>query len=187
MERRSRPADGRGRRARVSVLPSRTRDIRKGGPAIRTAVAADEPALRELRRTAEKTHAKLLPDYFRVPAEHPPDVLPGAEAASLFSAVLVAELEGQVCGYVSVRIVDTAKDPAVVARRRGQVETVVVAPGSRRRGVGRALMTAAEEWARRRQAVEMVLTVWTANRPAEALYRDLGYRPLARVLRRKLA
>lgn len=187
MERRTRPADRRGRRSRVPALASRAPDRPPGLPTIRAAGASDEPALRELRREAEEAHAKILPDYFRVAGEHPPEVSPGEKAGGVFSAVLVAELGGTVCGYVAVRIVDTAKDPAVVARRRGQVETLVVARGVRRRGIGKALMRAAEDWARRRQAVEMVLTVWSANRPAEALYRDLGYGPLARVLRRKLA
>jgi len=31
-----------------------------------------------------------------------------------------------------------------------------------------------------------VLTVWADNRAAAALYRGLGYEPIARVLRRKI-
>ena len=154
---------------------------------IRPAGVADEPALRDLRREAEETHARLLPDYFQIAPDQQANDAAHEKYVGTLSVVLVAEFDRDICGYVAVRIVDTMKDPAVVPRRRAQVDTVVVSPAMRRRGVGRALMVAAETWARERAVGEVVLTVWSPNRPAEALYRDLGYRPLARVLRRKLA
>lgn len=56
------------------------------------------------------------------------------------------------------------------------VEGVVVAPGERRRGVGRALMSVAEDWARDRGALVIRLRSGATREDAHAFYRDLGYR-----------
>ncbi len=56
------------------------------------------------------------------------------------------------------------------------VLNVATALEARRRGVGRALMTAAEESGRQRGARLSTLEVRRSNLPALALYRDLGYR-----------
>jgi ribosomal protein S18 acetylase RimI-like enzyme len=137
----------------------------------------------------EETHARLLPDYFRVAA------LPGRSPVSSTtgsgvgpsSVILVAEGRGQgALGYVSVNVVETPADPTMTPRRRAHVDAVVVDKAHRGAGVGTALMRAAADWARRREAVELVLTVWSDNEAAEALYRRLGYQPLARVMRQPL-
>jgi len=55
------------------------------------------------------------------------------------------------------------------------VEGLVVAPGERRRGVGRALMAAAEDWARDRGALVIRLRSAATREDAHAFYRELGY------------
>ena len=89
---------------------------------------------------------------------------------------------GEPVGALAVRIYDTPPDPAMVPRRRGHVETLVVAPEQRRRGIGRALMQEAAAWARRQGAVELVLTVWAGNQAAELFYQRLGYHTLSLVM-----
>ena len=148
---------------------------------IRLAETRDEPALARLRTEAERTHAKLLPDYFRVASTPAGPVAAGPAPAG--AVVLVATAADDVRGYVALRVVDTPRDPAMTPRRRAHVETVVVDEKHRRRGIGSALMRAAAEWAERRGAAEVVLTVWSDNGAAETLYRRLGYEPIARVLR----
>ncbi|MES1207206.1 MAG: GNAT family N-acetyltransferase [Pseudomonadota bacterium] len=151
-------------------------------------------ALVALRRQLEGAHAHLLPDYFRVP---------GAPALDwpIFdrtSVILLAEEENSetpaasggarapVWGYVSVKLVETPADPAMTPCRRAHIDAVVVDAARRGGGIGTALMRAAATWARRQEAAELVLTVWSDNEAAEALYRRLGYRPIARVLRHVL-
>jgi ribosomal protein S18 acetylase RimI-like enzyme len=152
-------------------------------PRIRVASPADEQAVGRLRRQAEEVHARLLPDYFRVP----PQVAAAPPPSPLGPpAVLVAEQGGEVIGYVAVRLVETPRDPAITPERRAHVETVVVDEGRRRQGVGAALMQAAEDWGARRGAAELVLTVWSDNGAAEALYRRCGYASIARILRKRL-
>jgi ribosomal protein S18 acetylase RimI-like enzyme len=51
-----------------------------------------------------------------------------------------------------------------------------VAPGGRRRGVGRALMEAAHRFARERGVQRVVLSTAHDNLKAQALYESLGYR-----------
>jgi ribosomal protein S18 acetylase RimI-like enzyme len=140
-----------------------------------------------LRQQAERTHARLMPDYFReAPADAPGIWEPGQGP---WSAVLVAEATvapRAVLGFAAVKAVVTPRDPAMVPRRRAYLEVIVVDEAHRGTGIGTALMRAATRWARERDAEEMVLTVWSDNAAADALYDALGYQPIARILRRKI-
>jgi len=60
--------------------------------------------------------------------------------------------------------------------RHGHVSDIVVAPAAEGRGVGAALMAAAEAWARARDFRLLSLHVFAENRRARALYERLGYR-----------
>jgi ribosomal protein S18 acetylase RimI-like enzyme len=153
---------------------------------IRRARHDDWDAVRELWRELDLLHAGLAPDYFR----------PSARAAHEWRQLLAASdgvvlvdadaASATLTGAVSVRVYDTPPDPAMVARRRGHVEMLVVGRAHRRRGIGRALMEGAASWARDQGAAELVLTVWAGNREAEAFYERLGYGELSRVLHRRL-
>ena len=52
-----------------------------------------------------------------------------------------------------------------------------VDPEARGRGVGRALLEAAEAWGRDRGCTAASLSVTAGNSPAERLYRQAGYEP----------
>ena len=149
--------------------------------------------MRALLVEAERVHARLRPDYFRErPAGQGGPVTRAGLAVRPTHGdgrtleILVAEVAGEIVGYASIQLVDTPRDPAVIPARRAHVETVVVAQAHRRHGIGTALMEAAAEWGQARGAVELILTVWSNNRAADALYRRGGYEPLARILRRRL-
>jgi ribosomal-protein-alanine N-acetyltransferase len=77
---------------------------------------------------------------------------------------LLADAAGQPAGFAMGR----------VAADQAEVLTIAVMPGSRRLGVGRALMRALAEHAARDGAVELFLEVATANEAARALYAALG-------------
>jgi GNAT superfamily N-acetyltransferase len=53
----------------------------------------------------------------------------------------------------------------------------VVTESAEGRGLGRALLEAAEEWARRQGYAHVTLNVFAANQAARGLYEHLGYRP----------
>lgn len=60
----------------------------------------------------------------------------------------------------------------------GEILNLAVAPGFRRRGIGRELLRAGIEALRRRQADEIYLEVRESNIEAQALYLGAGFRPV---------
>lgn len=95
------------------------------------------------------------------PASSPPEAFPDLAAiGSSFDAFLVVELEGGLVGMGGLRI---------SAPGRAEVLRVRVHPATRRRGVGRALMTALE---RHR---DPSLDTATNQPEAVAFYLGLGY------------
>lgn len=59
----------------------------------------------------------------------------------------------------------------------GHVGILVVTEEAEGKGVGGALMRAAEEWAREQGYRRLTLTVFEANQAARAMYEHLGYAP----------
>ena len=147
---------------------------------VRRAHQGDWPGVEALLREVDELHAELAPAYFRAGARAEIEwrrLLGEATAAAWVACDGAATL-----GFLALRLYETPPDPTMVARRRAHLETLVVARGARRRGIGRQLVAAASEWARARGAVEMVLTTWAGNAAADAFYERLGYRVLSRVL-----
>ena len=65
---------------------------------------------------------------------------------------------------------------SVAARRIWILNDLFVAPAARRRGVGRALLAAAQDFAVSTGARRLVLSTAATNREARALYEACGYR-----------
>ncbi len=85
--------------------------------------------------------------------------------------VLVAELDGAVVGYVRLR-----RPTALPSHRHVlQVNGLAVDPAVQRRGLGRVLVAAAIEEARRRGARRLTVHVLATNHGARALYADCGF------------
>jgi shikimate dehydrogenase len=143
---------------------------------IRAASASDLAALEALFDEVDALHRDRLPDRYRAPDG------PARSRDHLAAIVdsndrdfLVAETAGDVLGVVQVELRDAPAIPIYVPRRIALVDVLVVAARARRRGVGRALMTAATAWSRERGARELELTVYAINEEAIAFYRALGY------------
>jgi ribosomal protein S18 acetylase RimI-like enzyme len=91
---------------------------------------------------------------------------------------LVAEAEDELVGFVDIEILrPSAGATDFVPRVHGYVPELAVAESWRGRGVGEALMTAADEWAQERGAEYMWLDVDAANEAAQRLYAKRGYTP----------
>ena len=85
--------------------------------------------------------------------------------------ILVAELDGTVAGYVHLNDYDV-----LYADHMKNIMGIAVSSSCRRRGIGRKLLAAAEDWARETGAKAVRLVSGEGRTGAHAFYRSLGYR-----------
>jgi aminoglycoside 6'-N-acetyltransferase I len=96
-------------------------------------------------------------------------------AGTLPAAILVSHTPNQsLIGFLEVSLRSHA-DGCDPAHPVGYVEGWYVIPEARGRGVGAALMRAAEDWARTHGAREMASDALIDNHPSELAHRALGY------------
>jgi GNAT superfamily N-acetyltransferase len=154
---------------------------------IRRASLADYDGLCALFTEGDALHAEALPHIFR-PAGGPARSQEHINGIVLApgSVVFVAESGGRVIGMAHVHMRMAADYPIIVPRTYAHVDTLGVAEGYRRRGVGRALMKQAEQWALSHGAAEIELNVWEFNENAIEFYKNLGYETSRRTMTRRL-
>jgi ribosomal protein S18 acetylase RimI-like enzyme len=130
---------------------------------IRRAVMTDDRALAELDRNTWAPENALTPRphenavFFDL--GHPPEQF------------LVAELQGRIIGFI--RLVQPVPLPSGDHVR--QIQGFAVDPAERRRGLGRLLLEAVCEEARRQGARRLTLRVLSVNTPARRLYEAAGF------------
>ena len=93
-----------------------------------------------------------------------------AELGSRHGYYLVAG-EAAIAGYAGLL--------APAGSGQADIQTIAVAPAARRQGLGRALMVAMLDEARRRKSAEVFLEVRADNPNAQALYASLGFEQIA--------
>lgn len=87
-------------------------------------------------------------------------------------SIVVAELPaGTVAGFVY----STTRTDYFTGAAHSHIEILTVAESAEGRGVGRALLEAAEEWARGRGYRHVTLNVFATNARARAIYERSGY------------
>jgi RimJ/RimL family protein N-acetyltransferase len=86
------------------------------------------------------------------------------------AAVFVAEADGRLVARLSL-----ARDPHPASAHVADLG-LMVAPSHRRRGIGRALLEAAVDWAHGAGVRKLELHVFPHNEPALALYEGFGFR-----------
>ena len=154
---------------------------------IREATERDYDALCAIISQVDTLHREHLPYIFK-DAGGP--VRQREYILSLFAAdnvcLFVAEEGDRLVGFVNV-IVRLATDiPILVPRCFALIENLVVDENHRRRGIGRALMSRAHQWARDMGAESIELTVYEFNRGAKAFYESLEYGTESRKMSREL-
>jgi ribosomal protein S18 acetylase RimI-like enzyme len=131
---------------------------------IRTALPEDEDALGRLDRAVwSYLHA------VRPPEQPPYEPFFGERFGPRDH--LVAELDGRLVGYVRLGF----PTPLVSNAHVRQIQGLAVAHEARGNGVGRALIRAAIEEARRQGALRISLRVLGHNTPARKLYESEGF------------
>lgn len=98
----------------------------------------------------------------------------------------VAELDGKVVGIINAGLSRTPNLPVKNPYTFCLVRGIVVDSSFRRRGIGTALLSAAEQWSRKRGAVELQLNVYETNAPGRAFFARRGFSPLSHRLTRPL-
>ncbi len=86
------------------------------------------------------------------------------------NGVFVAEAAGEVAGYVHLTDYDL-----LYADPMKNIMGIAVASSYRRMGIGKKLLTAAENWARESGAAGVRLVSGSTRTGAHAFYRSLGY------------
>jgi ribosomal protein S18 acetylase RimI-like enzyme len=103
------------------------------------------------------------------------------------TAVFVAELEGNIVGFVHAIVRDAADIPILVPRRFAIIDGIVVRSKYKKRGIGRMLMKGIEEWIKEKGASSIELNVYEFNEEAITFYESLGYKTFSRKLSKDLS
>lgn len=148
---------------------------------IRPATLDDLDALVHLNQQIGVYHHDHDPTTFLPPSNEDREFLRSA-LISDNRHFLVAELDGQVAGFLTASILKNESVPFLSKQPICKVGTVVVHEEYRSQGIGRALMSACEAWARTRGAAELQLEVMEFNADAQRLYAELGFDTKSRIM-----
>lgn len=143
---------------------------------IREAKEADLKAICGLSNEINAEHYTYMPNDFVKPdgSQRDEPYWLGFLSKDNFT-VFVAEEDSLLVGAVAVSVSSSAPQPFLTFRPRGHIATIVVTESYRGRGIGRALMSAAEAYVKENGAEDIKLEVMAFNTHALDFYRELGY------------
>ena len=152
---------------------------------IRSAAAAEYERLSMLWKDVDHLHRQGLPYIFREPDE----VWPNRSAVEALilgpdSTILVAETNNEIVGFVALLVRQVRRTPIRRERCYVEIDNMAVDPRYRRRGIGRALVRAAEVWAAQRGITVLQLNVYEFNDAAARLYEAEGFETVYRGMAR---
>jgi aminoglycoside 6'-N-acetyltransferase I len=102
-------------------------------------------------------------------------ILEGKAVVTLPLIILVAQTSDRIlAGFLEVDLRSHA-DGCDPSRPVGYVEGWYVAESYRHKGIGRKLLSAAEEWARSQGCVEIASDTWVDNEVSQRVHEVLGY------------
>lgn len=143
---------------------------------IRPAVQADFEAVLALYEEVHGFHAAHRPALY---AANPSSLLLRERFASLLDSdddfLSVAVEDGAVCGFIHAVFKDLRGKDYFVPPAKAHIEAVGVAAFMRGRGIGRALLAEAEQWAAAKNASFITLDVQSFNTGAIQTYEQAGF------------
>jgi ribosomal protein S18 acetylase RimI-like enzyme len=142
---------------------------------IRDAAQSDSRAIAAIAVESAEAHVTMAPRFYRVPDMDDATRRAEAQLADPQRTTLVAVSDGFVVGFVQITPLPAPELGSMVRDRLGADVSIAVSATHRSRGIGRALMEAAEDRAARDGTELLTLNALTANEPAIGLYRSLGY------------
>ncbi len=160
---------------------------------IRTATRDDSEVLRRLYYEFHEFHAAGVPSHLRSLGPYDQhdwtefDKAIGDIFKDPDAAILLMELAGRPIGFAEVYLKqDDVENHAIVACRYGYVQSLFIAASLRRQGLGRKLLSSAEQWARERGATRMKLEAWEFAAGPLGFYEKNGYHTLSYTLAKEL-
>lgn len=139
---------------------------------LRDAAHADYAQLRALdgRLVAEASlPGAIAADFARFQAVFTEAALRGP--GGVMRTIVAVDSADNILGYIHLQ----DADDAVLQTKIGYVTILAVAETAARMGIGRALMAAAESWARAQGYPALVLDVFASNRTARQFYAAQGF------------
>lgn len=156
-----------------------------GSVAVRRADRADAAGVTALWLALTRLHAEQEPLFALAPgAEAEARRLVEAQLRDPDTALFVVGEGARLAALCIVRV-DVAP-PIHDETRRAEITDLFVDAGQRRRGLGSALVAAAEAWARERGAPRVEVRVATKNTVGQAFWRARGFADFMDVLHRRL-
>ncbi|MEM8642528.1 MAG: GNAT family N-acetyltransferase [Cyanobacteria bacterium P01_G01_bin.54] len=148
-------------------------------PTIRKAKVQDIPEIQRLYRQLDDHHTELLPEFFQ-PVEGDAR---GNDVVQTWivrddADYLLAELDTQVVGFVTVERSAHPKYPMFRPHKFALIDNAVVDKPYRSKGIGTALFQATIDWARSHGLRYVQTSVWHKNAGAQEFYLDQGFRPM---------
>lgn len=144
---------------------------------IRPATRADLPAIGRLGALLVETHHNFDPERFLAASEQTRVGYArflGSQLDQTDTAVLVADDDGAVIGYVYVAV--EGYDYLTLRGPAGILHDILVDPAHRNRGVGRLLMGAVLDYFKAHDVPRIVLSTAERNEGAQRLFASLGFR-----------
>lgn len=132
-------------------------------------------------------HAQLDPGRYRVPDRaQVADHYVSLRLDGITRVILAADLDGSLAGFVELHEPPPAPSWSMLRpERRAHLDVAVLAE-HRGRGVGHALLQAADSWAREHHVAALVLDALSANTRALSFYEQCGYRELGALMEKSL-
>ena len=143
------------------------------GVRVRRATPQDEKAICQLLDEQNVHHARLLPSFFRLSATQGSCV--GNVLENPRAVFLVAEARGKVVGLAELHLTQTKSLPILVQKPYVHIGELIVAEAFKGRGIGRALMDASRDWARKCGAGCLRTSVVPTNEGARRFYAREGF------------
>jgi ribosomal protein S18 acetylase RimI-like enzyme len=143
---------------------------------VRKAAVDDAEVIAALNEHVQAVHATLLPEIFKPVGA---STLTAADARAFLdkpdTLALLATSGGEAVGYAYAEVRRRPETAFAFAHDEVYLHYISVAAGSRRRGVGTALVNALSHHGAGLGITRLVLDVWTVNEPARAFFKAHGF------------
>lgn len=147
----------------------------KSVPEVRFAREEDLERVNELSRVVNDLHVKGKPDVFKPGfCDELRDYI-HVIRSDPNKEIVVAELEGKVCGFAVLNHIVKPENPFMYERDFLDIDEFAVDTACRRRGVASAMVAFIRGWAKEQGYKRLELNMWEFNQGALAFYEAAGF------------